>query len=469
MAKTKYFGIEYPELRPLWNEQRNGSVDPDLLISRDPTKFWWTCPNKHDYQATVRAIINRRSCRICIGTEIRSGVNDFKTLYPEIARYWHPTLNGDVSPSTIGVGSKATYWWLCENNHEYKSDIWNKISGKKCRACAGFKATVGVDDFPTKHPELAKLLDTRLQGKDDLIGVHSRSESVFNWVCPLGHTWSQNVRELVKKKKGPCSYCSNALVWPGFNDLVSKLPNLAKEWDYEENAPINPKEILFQTDLIVAWRCTDHNHPWKTSPYKRIKEKSNCPYCGNYKLLKGFNDLVTMAPNLAQEWDKKQNKVTPSNVIFGSHDKYWWKCVDGHSWDATVSSRCDRVGRRGNGCPQCAKSGFDPGAPAVLYFIENTQKDAFKIGITNEGTTRLQAFASRGWKVHASFQFPRGADARLLEKQMQSWLLDDLGLSSVLVRKDMGRLGGETETFSNREVSRSVVLEKIESLLKMKS
>ena len=62
-----------------------------------------------------------------------------------------------------------------------------------------------------------------------------------------------------------------------------------------------------------------------------------------------------------------------------------------------------------------------------------------------------------------------GADARLVEKQMQSWLLGDLGLTSVLVRKDMGRLGGETETFSNREVSRTVVLEKIEALLKEKS
>jgi hypothetical protein len=122
-------------------------------------------------------------------------------LYPEIAKYWHPSLNGDISPGTVGVGSKTTYWWKCKKGHEYKSDIWNKISGKDCRSCAGFMATVGVDDFPTKHPELAKLIDTRIHGKDDLIGVHSRSETSFNWVCPLGHTWNQNVKELVKKQK----------------------------------------------------------------------------------------------------------------------------------------------------------------------------------------------------------------------------------------------------------------------------
>lgn len=466
MGKVKYFGIEYPALRVFWNEQLNGSVDPDSLISRDPTRYWWTCPNNHDYLATVRAVINRRSCRICLGSEIRTGVNDFKTLYPEIAKYWHPSLNGDVSPGTVGVGSKTAYWWKCKKGHEYKSDIWNKISGKDCRSCAGFMATVGVDDFPTKHPELAKLIDTRIHSKDDLIGVHSRSETSFNWVCPLGHTWNQNVKELVKKTKGSCSYCSNYLVWPGFNDLVTKLPNLANEWDYEKNSLIDPNKILFQADLVVSWRCAAHKHPWKTSPYKRVNEKSNCPYCGNYKLLKGFNDLETTAPNLAREWDNKLNKVKPSSVVFGSHLKYWWKCVDGHSWDATVSSRCDRVGKRGSGCPQCAKSGFDPGAPAVLYFIENTQKEAFKIGITNVGTTRLQAFTSRGWKIHASHQFPLGAEARLLEKQMQTWLLDELGLTSVLVRKDMGRLGGETETFSNQKVSRSAVLRKIDSILK---
>jgi hypothetical protein len=49
---------------------------------------------------------------------------------------------------------------------------------------------------------------------------------------------------------------------------------------------------------------------------------------------------------------------------------------------------------------------------------------------------------------------------------MQTWLLVDLGLSAVLVRKDMGRLGGETETFSNQKVSRTEVLGKMKSLMK---
>jgi hypothetical protein len=466
MAKTKYFGIEYPELKSLWNEKLNVNIDPNTLISRDPTKYWWTCPSNHDYQATVRAVIDLRSCRVCLGSEIRTGVNDFKTLYPDIAKYWHPTLNADVSPDAIGVGSKSTYWWKCANDHEYKSDVWNKISGKECRRCAGFKATVGVDDLPTKNPDLAKLLDTSFHAEDALIGVHARSETSFNWVCSVGHTWEQSVRELAKKVKGPCSYCSNSLVWTGFNDLATKRPDLAKEWDYKENTRSDPNKILFQSDSIVAWRCADHNHPWKTSPYKRIYEKSNCPYCGNYKLLKGFNDLETTAPNLAREWDEKLNKVKPSSVIFGSHDKYWWRCVDGHSWDATVSSRCDRAGIRGSGCPQCAKSGFDPGAPAVLYFLENVEKGAFKVGITNEGTSRLRAFEGKGWTVHARHPFSLGADARYLERQMQTWLVVELGLSAVLVRKDMGRLGGETETFSNQRVSKSEVLEKMNLLIR---
>ena len=53
---------------------------------------------------------------------------------------------------------------------------------------------------------------------------------------------------------------------------------------------------------------------------------------------------------LLREWDAARNGgLTPSDVSFGSHQKVWWQCSKGHSWQAKVYSRS-----AGSGCPYCA-------------------------------------------------------------------------------------------------------------------
>ena len=52
---------------------------------------------------------------------------------------------------------------------------------------------------------------------------------------------------------------------------------------------------------------------------------------------------------LLREWDAEKNGgLTPSDVSFGSHQKVWWQCSKGHSWQAKVYSRS-----AGSGCPYC--------------------------------------------------------------------------------------------------------------------
>lgn len=42
---------------------------------------------------------------------------------------------------------------------------------------------------------------------------------------------------------------------------------------------------------------------------------SNCPYCSGKKLLKGENDLQTLYPDIAKEWDWKLNSNKPSDYF----------------------------------------------------------------------------------------------------------------------------------------------------------
>lgn len=51
---------------------------------------------------------------------------------------------------------------------------------------------------------------------------------------------------------------------------------------------------------------------------------------------------------LIQEWHPN-NILKPDNITCGSHHKVWWKCQEGHEWQALVSNRA----RRGDKCPYC--------------------------------------------------------------------------------------------------------------------
>ena len=54
---------------------------------------------------------------------------------------------------------------------------------------------------------------------------------------------------------------------------------------------------------------------------------------------------------LIREWDyDKNNNLTPEMVSYKSNKKVWWKCCNGHSWQAPVSSRTNLNAN----CPYCS-------------------------------------------------------------------------------------------------------------------
>ena len=68
------------------------------------------------------------------------------------------------------------------------------------------------------------------------------------------------------------------------------------------------------------------------------------------KLIIGKNDLSTVNPALAKEWNYEKNgELKPEQFTANSNKKIWWKCSKGHEWQASIYSR-----NNGNGCPTCA-------------------------------------------------------------------------------------------------------------------
>ena len=134
---------------------------------------------------------------------------------------------------------------------------------------------------------------------------------------------------------------------PGVNDLLTTNPDLAKEWNYERNGALLPSDFSAGSGKRVWWECAN-GHEWESSILNRSHGHA-CPYCSGKTILRGYNDLATTHPEIVLQWDYERNILKPKEVSHGSKQKVWWKCSQGHSWDATIGSRVN-----GNGCPYCS-------------------------------------------------------------------------------------------------------------------
>ncbi len=68
--------------------------------------------------------------------------NSLAVLYPDIAKEWHPTKNGNITPDQISSETHDSYYWICSKcGKEYKAMVKNRVRvGSGCKDC-GQKTT----------------------------------------------------------------------------------------------------------------------------------------------------------------------------------------------------------------------------------------------------------------------------------------------------------------------------------------
>ncbi len=165
------------------------------------------------------------------------------------------------------------------------------------------------------------------------------------WKCKQGHSWQASPNN---RQRTGCPICAGKQILHGFNDLESQNPDIAAEWYVEKNDKL-PSDVTAKSSQKAWWKCKK-GHSWQARISNRVSLGRGCPFCSNQKILDGYNDLITIHPELSEEWDYKKNDITPNTVGAGSTYKAWWKCNKfGHSWQAEIT---DRV--HGNGCPFCS-------------------------------------------------------------------------------------------------------------------
>lgn len=103
---------------------------------------------------------------------------------------------------------------------------------------------------------------------------------------------------------------------------------------------------------------------------------SDCPHCTGRVAMSGVDDLETLYPDIAKEWDYERNEsILPSQIKPFSNKKYYWICpVCGGSYATKPGNRLKE-----SGCPECAR-------------IEIGKKNSKKVGQFDENGLLINTY-----------------------------------------------------------------------------
>jgi len=120
--------------------------------------------------------------------------------HPELAKQWHPTKNGDLTPYDVTKGMNKKVWWKCDKGIDHEWDTSpNKraLVGRGCPICSNQKVVLS-NCLSTTHPEIAKEWHPTKNGKTTTYDIVAGSNKTFWWKCNKGddHEWknSSNAR-----------------------------------------------------------------------------------------------------------------------------------------------------------------------------------------------------------------------------------------------------------------------------------
>ena len=395
-----------PTLAQDWNYERNDKFKPENFTANSGKKVWWKCAQGHEWQATIDSRNHAHGCPYCSGLHAITGENDLLTINPYLIKEWNYEKNNGINPEHLKGNSNKRVWWKCEKGHEWQAVIHTRNKGVGCPICKSERNTsfpeyvifyylreyglepihsykvygyeldiyipskkiaIEYDGYYWHKNKIKKELDKNKKCQNDGITLYrireelpSLNDTSIDYVVrkdqknlpdvlktiiheitgesveidiDRDYIYIENIREYAEKS----------------NSILVSNPKLVKEWNYEKNGNLKPQNITSNSSKKVWWKC-EKGHEWQARVDSRTCG-NNCPYCSGRYAIVGKTDLRTINPTLAQDWNYEKNaNLNPENFTPNSGKKVWWRCVQGHEWQATIDSR-----NRGNGCPECAR------------------------------------------------------------------------------------------------------------------
>lgn len=422
----------FPELAKQIDKEKNTIENIEKLCPSSTLKIWWKCDKNHSWQSEIKSrTLYHRGCPYCSNKKTLKGYNDLATTNPELLKEWNYEKNVDISPYDLTVGSHKKVWWKCSFGHEWQSPPGSKVHNVDCPICLLSRQTSFCEQavyYYIKRNSNYNVINRHiivLENKKIECDIFIQNLNIA--IEYNGKHWHNNKQKqdlekinilnkngiyVIRIDESNINKIDNNIIYYEYkhynysnlewaikqlllmlkydnidininkdkinilelfksknnkNNLSLSNPDLSLEWNYDKNGTLTPEMFSANSDQKMWWKCKK-GHEWQASIKSRNKDGNKCPYCSNYYVLTGYNDLKTLNPQLSQEWDYELNyPLTPDKIYASSSKKAWWKCSKcGNQWFSVIDMR-----NRGVGCPKCKSSN----KRIKIYFEDGTNKE----------------------------------------------------------------------------------------------
>ena len=349
-----------PEVLGQWDYQKN-SLKPEEVMHGSHETVWWICKAGHSYQQPINKKTSRNTgCPVCSGHLTVPGVNDFATVYPELAKEWHPTKNEGLLPSEISKKNGRKVWWLCKYGHEWQATPHDRATDNTgCPYCSKRRLTSFPEQaiffyikklYPDAINRFRDIFDNGMEL--DIFVPSIRFAVEFD-----GATW-HGTEEVHRREKLKYDICREKRI-----TLFRVKERTGKEWrDVADTIYTIRKKSLEELQPVIQ-AILDSIDPCSNMWTKRnplcIHSSVTVDLDRDANEIREYltpipNSLVELRPDLIAEWNSEKNgNLIPELFGINSNDRVWWKCSKcGHEWKTTI---IHRAGKRNSGCPECAK------------------------------------------------------------------------------------------------------------------
>ena len=199
----------HPSLVTQWHPAKNGTLTPKDVIAGSTRRVWWQCSKGHEWCAGIasRALVGS-GCPVCAGKIIIPGENDMATMFPKIAKEWHPTRNEALTAQQVSPFSNRKAWWKCPLGHEYRDTITHRTyRNNGCPYCSGSRVLPGFNDLATLEPVIASQWHPTLNGGLKPEDVTLGSNKKVYWKCADGHVWCAAIYARTRARGSGCPVC----------------------------------------------------------------------------------------------------------------------------------------------------------------------------------------------------------------------------------------------------------------------
>lgn len=394
-----------PEISKQWDINKNEGKCPSDYAPKSNKKAWWLCSVcNHSWEAKISNRAIGRGCPVCSNKEVVAGKNDLITTHPHLAKEWHPSKNGELSPTNVTYGSGKKVWWLCPFNHEYKATLLHRAHGTDCPKCNDGRQTSFAEQatyyyVKKLYPDAINRYTANFLERMELdIFIPSIKLAIEydGEAWHKKHTERREERKYLLCKKQSIKLFRLREKMPDFpSNIADQMLSMDKLYE-----PRNLEKMLAELLKRINFSST-----WMLGCPIDINIDRDRPEILKYKTDLKNKSFKYQYPEIAKEWHQTKNGTQrPEHFQRGTDFKAWWECPTcSNVYQAAISKRTGE----GTGCPLCGIEKSTQAKRKAVNMIDPTSRTILQTFISISDAARKMNINSSNISMVCKGQRPR--------------------------------------------------------------